>query len=322
MEENIDFSSILQEVIDLAIEKIEGFSMVLDFSSSFKPKKKVKRMGKKICMPQEGVLQVEGVDFVEINLPEVIEIPENLVSQPEEMFFRKHMDMKRWFCMSRPQYSKSCGITSLVSCWNYLFSTLGHGKFPVLCQEKALIALGIDPPFQSIRFGPFTGNNTLINWFHTLNLSFSIKAKARIFWKLHGKNRTEGKSAEQALKELTQGLTSNNKAYIYHCFNHYMCPIGFEIAPLRPSDAYKPLSEINPSELQAFIIIGEASKAYPIFHVKKWDDIALDIDQQNPNFFNIRKTEIGIQSRNTEAFVTGNKLGKNLHCIIEFERVE
>ena len=33
------------------------------------------------------------------------------------------------YCMSRPQYKKSCGISSLVSCWNYLFSTLGYGRY-------------------------------------------------------------------------------------------------------------------------------------------------------------------------------------------------
>ena len=101
-----------------------------------------------------------------------------------------------------------------------------------------------------------------------------------------------------------------------------MCPIGFEISSFVPCDAYKPLDYINPSELQAFIIIAEASKAYPVFHVKNWDDVALDIDQQNPNFFNIRKSEIGVQTRTGEAFVSGNKLGKNLHCMIEFESLE
>ena len=38
------------------------------------------------------------------------------------------------YCMSRPQYKKSCGISSLVSCWNYLFSTLGYGRYVLLLQ--------------------------------------------------------------------------------------------------------------------------------------------------------------------------------------------
>jgi hypothetical protein len=41
---------------------------------------------------------------------------------------RKYINLKRWYCVSRPQYKYSCGISSLVSCWNYLYSVLGHGK--------------------------------------------------------------------------------------------------------------------------------------------------------------------------------------------------
>ena len=33
------------------------------------------------------------------------------------------------YCMSRPQYKRSCGISSVVSCWNYLFSTIGQGRY-------------------------------------------------------------------------------------------------------------------------------------------------------------------------------------------------
>ena len=305
-----------QMVLDLAMETIDIVLSkdLLDFSESFKKKRKVKRT-------QKNEEDVEP-NLKTVVLPDLIEIPEKLVRSEEEMQERKYFDVKRWMCMSRPQYSKSCGITSLVSCWNFLFSTLGYGKLPVLCQEKALIALGIEPPFHNIRFGPFTGNNTLINWFNMLNMSFNIKGTARVFWKLHGKDRTEGVTKEEALKKLTEGLKDKRKAYIYHCFNHFMCPIGFEHAALVPPDAYKPLNSINPSELETFLIIAEASKAYPIFHIRKWDEVALDIDQQNPNYFNIRKPNLGIQARTGEVFTTGSKLGKNLHCIIEFESLE
>lgn len=304
-------SLIVNDVVLSTVEIIEA-KQVLDFSDSFKRKKKVKRLEKNTEEVQENCQ----------DLPELFEIPENLVRSVEEMQERKFLDVRRWASLSRPQYSKSCGITSLVSCWNFLYSVIGHGKLPVLSQEKALITLGIDPPFHNIKFGPFTGNNTLINWFNTINLSFNLKGQGRVVWKLHGKNRTEGVSKEEALKNLITGLKDKRKAYIYHCFNHYMCPVGFELASLMPSDAYKRLSEINPSEQEAFIIIAEASKAYPVFHVRKWDEIALDIDQQNPSYFNIRRPEQGIQTRTGEVFTTGSKLGKNLHCIIEFENLE
>lgn len=48
-------------------------------------------------------------------------IPKNLTITIEEMAERKYLNLKKWYCLSRPQYSKSCGITSLVSCWNFLY---------------------------------------------------------------------------------------------------------------------------------------------------------------------------------------------------------
>ena len=75
---------------------------------------------------------------------------------------RKVMDMRRWFCMARPQYPKSCGISSLTSCWNYLHSTLGVGKKNPISTEEALEVLGFKPPYNNVSFGDFTGNDTLI----------------------------------------------------------------------------------------------------------------------------------------------------------------
>jgi hypothetical protein len=82
---------------------------------------------------------------------------------------RRFLDQRRWFCLSRAQYKRSCGISSLISVWNYLFSWLGTGSFPPLSQEEALIKLGVckefDREFKDIEFGAFTGNMTLIKWF-------------------------------------------------------------------------------------------------------------------------------------------------------------
>lgn len=38
-------------------------------------------------------------------------------------------DLSLRYCISRPQYKTSCGISSLVSCWNFLYSTLGAGRW-------------------------------------------------------------------------------------------------------------------------------------------------------------------------------------------------
>ena len=45
---------------------------------------------------------------------------------------RKVLDIQRWYCISRPQYKSTCGLSSVVSCWNYLFSTLGRGRYILL----------------------------------------------------------------------------------------------------------------------------------------------------------------------------------------------
>ena len=44
-------------------------------------------------------------------------------------------------CMSRPQYKTSCGISSVVSCWNYLFSTLGNGRYMGGWQSRLIACL-------------------------------------------------------------------------------------------------------------------------------------------------------------------------------------
>lgn len=46
-------------------------------------------------------------------------------------------------------------------------------------------------------------------------------------------------SAEGALMKLTQGLKDESMAYIYHCQNHYFCPVGFEATPLKAAKAYR-----------------------------------------------------------------------------------
>lgn len=97
-----------------------------------------------------------------------------------------------------------------------------------------------------------------------------------------------------------------------------MCPVGFEINPTKPNQVYSPLCEI--SESDTWIIIGDISKCYPCFHIKQWKDINTDIDCQFPEFYNIRKPELGIQKKISAAFTTGTKAGGNLHCLIEFEK--
>lgn len=227
--------------------------------------------------------------------------------------------MRRWFCMARPQYPKSCGISSLTSCWNYLHSTLGVGGKNPISTEEALEVLGFKPPYNNVSFGDFTGNDTLIQWYGLLNRKYGVRGDASIVFKMHGASITHNNDKYAALELLKEGLRSENRAYIYHCYNHYMCPIGFEMTPTKPIDAYSMMADI--CEFDTWIIIGEISKCYPSFHTKKWKDIVTDIECAFPEFFNIRKSDAGVQKKTGKAFTEGRHKGGNLHCLMEFRKI-
>ncbi|XP_061593590.1 basic immunoglobulin-like variable motif-containing protein [Cololabis saira] len=255
-----------------------------------------------------GVKKMRSTDRPRRNLQDV-PAPGSL----EDIKQRKVLDLRRWYCISRPQYKMSCGISSLVSCWNFLYSSLGAGSLPPISQEEALHVLGFQPPFEEIKFGPFTGNTTLMRWFRQINDHFRVRGCSYILYKPHGKNKTAGETAEGALLKLTQGLKDESMAYIYHCQNHYFCPVGFEATPLKPAKAYRVALPTN--ETEYWIMIGEPSRKHPAIHCKKWMDIVTDLNTQNPEYLDIRHTERGIQRRKTK------KVGGNLHCIMAFQRV-
>lgn len=102
-------------------------------------------------------------------------------------------------------------------------------------------------------------------WFRQINDNFRVRGCSYILYKPHGKHKTAGEtgesadplsaviltdvqlewlnsfffSAEGALMKLTQGLKDESMAYIYHCQNHYFCPVGFEATPLKAAKAYR-----------------------------------------------------------------------------------
>uniref|UniRef100_A0AAY5F2A8 Basic immunoglobulin-like variable motif-containing protein n=1 Tax=Electrophorus electricus TaxID=8005 RepID=A0AAY5F2A8_ELEEL len=165
----------------------------------------------------------------------------------------------------------------------------------------------------NIKFGPFTGNATLMRWFRQINDHFRVRGCSYILYKPHGKHKTAGETAEGALLKLTQGLRDESMAYIYHCQNHYFCPVGFEATPLKAAKAYRAPLPLN--EMEHWILIGEPSRKHPAIHCKKWADIVTDLNTQNPEYLDIRHTERGIQFRKTK------KVGGNLHCLMAFQRV-
>lgn len=68
--------------------------------------------------------------------------------------------------------------------------------------------------------------------------------------------------ADLALHKLKEGLKSDRVGYIYHSYDHYFCPIGYEITPNRGFEAYKSIEEIDMDSAHHWIIIGEVAKPY------------------------------------------------------------
>ena len=48
-----------------------------------------------------------------------------------------------WMTISRPQYKRTCGISSLVSLWNFQFSKLGMGNKDPISIEQAMLKLNL-----------------------------------------------------------------------------------------------------------------------------------------------------------------------------------
>ena len=76
-------------------------------------------------------------------------------------------------------------------------------------------------------------------WFRQLNNHFGVRGEAYYLYKPKGKSRTIGLSGEEALHQLKNGLHDPRMAFIYHSYNHYFCPIGYDDSPSKAVDAYR-----------------------------------------------------------------------------------
>jgi hypothetical protein len=75
-----------------------------------------------------------------------------------------------------------------------------------------------------------------------------------------------------ALEKLKSGLQTDKFAYIYHAFDHYFCPVGYEVTPNKGFEAYS--AEVDMEAAQTWLIIAEPAKPHPFFTVRKWTDVA------------------------------------------------
>ncbi|TPP49775.1 hypothetical protein CGC20_20085 [Leishmania donovani] len=228
-------------------------------------------------------------------------IPTNLPTTRADLEARLVLRLPRLLCVSK-QYPRGCGIASLASVYNYLYSWLGESAVGANraphSQEELMSILGFEPPFGDIAWGPFTGNATLIRWFHALNRHFGVRGRAYILYKAHGSGNTAHLYANntEALAAVKAALRDPHCALIYHCYNHYMVPIGYQDIPLAQTDFLKP--DVPESNCDTTIFIGEVSRGrHEAMYARKWSQIVKDIECKSPFFFNIRHPEQGVQRR-------------------------
>ncbi len=172
-----------------------------------------------------------------------------------------------------------------------------------------------------------------------------MEGRASFFYKPVGANKTFGVTGDVARDRLLKQLRCRNSAFIYHCFNHYCCPIGFEREPTDKKLVYSD-NQNERSEFIDWIFIADTSRKYPSFHCVRWYDIEADLQTRSPEFMNIRHLERGVESRaklavdvdeqaaaaskpreddfdDREAAKFGFRKTfskeRNLHCIMKFE---
>ena len=66
-----------------------------------------------------------------------------------------------------------------------------------------------------------------------------MRGDAYYMYKPKGKSRTVGLTGNEALRRLKEGLQNPQMAFIYHSYNHYFCPIGYDDSPIKAVDAYR-----------------------------------------------------------------------------------
>ena len=220
-------------------------------------------------------------------------IPKSISTyEPEEVVSRKIFDLKRWHCMSRPQYSKSCGISCLTSCYNFLYSTLGHGSKPIASQEAMCALFGYKGNINDIKFDQFSNNSTIIQCFTDICKHFKINGKASMLYKPQGELSTPYISEKTALQRLMDGLRNNKKAFMYHCWGHYLMIVGYEIIPKKEVHAYSGTQDIG-DESEVWLLIADTNRDESPIISRRWADIVKDLVMKFPAYIDIRHLERG-----------------------------
>ncbi|CAD2220071.1 hypothetical protein AGDE_13654 [Angomonas deanei] len=75
-----------------------------------------------------------------------------------------------------------------------------------------------------------------------------------------------------------------------------MVPIGYQEVPQAQTDFFK--KEVPVENTDTTIFIGEVSRGrHEAMYARKWTEVVKDIECLSPDFYNIRKPELGVQTR-------------------------
>lgn len=98
---------------------------------------------------------------------------------------------------------------------------------------------------------------------------FNVEGDCGYYYKPVGKGskQAEYSTAPAALKAIKRDLKRDDFAFVYHCYNHYFSPIGFETAPVQPHEAFAPSIE---GEVEHTLIIGDSSKKFKTIQAVPW----------------------------------------------------
>lgn len=141
---------------------------------------------------------------------------------------RCFLDSKVFELLVRPQYEFSCNISSITSCYNYLFDTsIRHDKV------AKILGLNISGPLNP-------GNRTIRNWMGGLAKQFGHKVNVKIHfeggWELDGGRNTKNWN-------ILRKQILNPKCYcIIHIESHYAPILGFAAYSNSPT---QPIGDSN-----------------------------------------------------------------------------
>lgn len=75
-----------------------------------------------------------------------------------------------------------------------------------------------------------------------------------------------------------------------------MVPVGFQDIPVHQVDFFQP--NVDAGSCETTIYIGDVSRGkHEAMYARKWSEIVCDIESKLPQYFDIRRTHLNIQTR-------------------------